>query len=289
MARAPKTTETKHETPTETKVETKSANALTPWQEQLARDAAVAAEMEQNSGGGQFFSTKGGILAFNDAPMKNNEMAVIILDTIMENVFYDGTYNPDVASSPLCFAFGRDEATMKPHENAIKNGSEQFDKCKGCPMNEFGTANVGKGKACRNTRRLALMSAGGFDDQGRFRQIDDVEHYESIGAMGMMKLPVTSIKGYAAFVKQVAGVLLRPPHGIFTKVKVIPDPKTQFKVIFEALGPIPDEFMPAVMKRNLEAKAIIEQPYNLEVEAPAAAPKGRAAASKRPEVKKRKY
>jgi hypothetical protein len=279
MARAPKTTA----------AATESSNALIPWQEQLAKDAAIAADMEANAGGGNFFSVRGGILSFNDAPLKNNEMAVVITDAILENVFYDGVYDSSTPQAPLCFAFGRDEMAMKPHDNVVKNGSEQFDKCRGCPMNEFGTANAGKGKACRNTRRLAMISAGEFDEQGRFKMVKEADHFES-AALGFMKLPVTSIKGYAAFVKQVVGVLGRPPHGIFTKVKVIPDPKTQFRVIFEALGPIPDHIMPAVMKRNQEARATIEQPYNLEVEAPAApAGKGRNAAPKRPEVKKRKY
>lgn len=260
------------------------SNALVSWDERLAADAAVAAGMEANAGGGNFFSLRGGILAFNDTPMPNNQMAVIIADSILENIFYEGSYDSDNPSPPTCFAFGRDEATIKPHATVFEKGQEQNDQCRGCPMNEWGTADKGRGKACRNTRRLALIPAGDLNAEGKFSMTDDVNHYETIAA-AMMKLPVTSVKAYATYVKQVAGVHGRPPFGIFTKIKLVPDQATQFKVVFEFLGKVPDKFMEAVMVRNTEAKATIETPYNLEaMDAP---PKKAPAKAKRPPVKKK--
>ena len=83
--------------------------ALVTWDEELARQAEIAASMEASAGGGQFFSTKGGILSWQDSPLSGNQMAVIILDSILENVFYEGHYDPDAPQSPTCFAFSRDE------------------------------------------------------------------------------------------------------------------------------------------------------------------------------------
>lgn len=246
------------------------STALIKWDEELAKQAEIAASMEANTGGGQFFSTKGGILSWQGAPLPGNQMAVIILDSIFENVYYEGRYDPDTPQSPTCFAFGRDEKTMRPHQIVIDAGDHQHDQCAGCPMNEFGSAETGRGKACRNTRRLAMIPAGTFNAAGKFELIEDEEHFAST-AIGFMKLPVTSVKGYSSFVKQVAGALRRPPFGIVTKVKIVPDPKSQFKVVFEPIMTVPDELLGIIMQRHEEAKSIIDFPYqpNDEEDAPA--------------------
>ena len=269
------------------------STALVKWDEELAKQAEIAAGMEANTGGGQFFSTKGGILSWQDAPLPGNQMAVVILDSVLENVFYEGRYDPDVPQGPTCFAFGRDEKELAPHKIVIEAGNEQCGAsglCAGCPMNEFGTAEVGKGKACRNTRRLGMIPAGTFNAAGKFELNEDLEHYENT-AVGFMKLPVTSVKGYASFVKQVAGALRRPPFGIVTKVKVVPDPKSQFKVVFEPIMNLPDELMGAIMKRHEEVKSTIDFPYQPAEEETAPAPKRGSRAAAKPVAKRgaRKY
>jgi hypothetical protein len=265
--------------------------AVTNWDEEMAKQAEVAAAMEANTGGGNYFSLKGGILSLNDAPIPGNTMAVVIIDSILENVFYEGAYDANALTPPTCFAFGRDDTTLAPHKTVVEHDQAQNETCRGCPMNEFGTADKGKGKACGNRRRIAMIPAGQFDAQGRFTAFDDEDHFTSVSA-AFMKLPPTSVKGYAAFVKQVAGTLRRPPHGIFTRVTLGPDPKTQIKVTFEPLSTIPNSLIPLMMKRNKDVATMIEQPYNLDVEeqAPAAPAKGgRGKAppvSQRPEVKR---
>jgi hypothetical protein len=267
--------------------------ALVRWDEELAKQAEVAAGMEANTGGGQFFSLKGGILSWQDAPLPNNQMAVVILDSVLENVFYEGKYDPDTPQGPMCFAFGREEKTLAPHQIVIDAGNHQCGEsglCEGCDMNEWGSADIGRGKACRNTRRLALIPAGTFNQAGKLELIDDVEHFES-AAMGFMKLPVTSVKGYASFVKQVAGALRRPPFGIVTKVKVVPDAKSQFKVVFEPIMNLPDELMGAIMKRHEEAQATIDFPYQPNDEEAVPPPKRGSRAAQKPVAKRaaRKY
>lgn len=273
----------------------KPSTALATWDEQLAAQAEVAAGMEESTASGQFFSMKSGILSWNDAPLPGNQMAVVILDSILENVFYEGAYDPDVPQGPMCFAFGRDDKTLAPHQIVVEAGNQQCGAsglCDGCDMNEFGSAETGRGKACRNTRRLAMIPAGYFDVNGKFVMQEDEEHYKS-SAVGFMKLPVTSVKGYAAFVKQITGALKRPPHGIITKVHVVPDPKSQFKVVFEPIMKMPDNLMEAVMGRHEEAVAVIDFPYTPNEEEVKAPPKRAKASNKaaRPAVKRgaRKY
>lgn len=242
---------------------TSTSTAVAKWDEELARQAQAAAAVEESTATGQFFSLKGGLLSFNDNPLPNNEMAVVILDGILENVFYEGKYDPDNIQGPTCFAFGREEKSMEPHKIVIESGNSQAGasgQCAGCEMNEWGSADTGRGKACRNTRRLAMVSAGTFEN-GKFKPFTEEEHFES-AAIAFMKLPVTSVKGYAAFVKQIAGALKRPPHAIFTKVSVRPDPSSQFKVVFEPLSQVPDELLGVIMTRHEEAVASIDFPYS---------------------------
>lgn len=248
------------------KAAAQQSTAIVKWDEELAAQADVAASMA-SSAGSQFFSVKNGVLSWNDAPVPNNQMAVIILGAIHENVYYEGKYDANNPEGPKCFAFSKDISTkdcapekMAPHEVAVKAETAQEGPCASCPMNEWGSSDTGKGKACRNTRRLAMIPAGTLNAQGKFEPIDDADEVLTT-KVGNLKLPVTSVKGFDGFVKQVAGALRRPPHGIITKVKVVPDAKNQFKVTFEPIDNVPNELMGAVMKRREEVLTLIDAPY----------------------------
>lgn len=252
-----------------------ASKAIVAWDEELAKQAEVAAGMEANTGGGQFFSLKAGVLSFDGAPMPGNQMCVIILDSVFETTYYEGEYDPDSPASPTAFAFGRDEDTMVWHENSAPEFAGLL--CRESEVCQWGSSDKGRGKAAKENRRLAMIPAGVFNRQGDLELFDDEAHF-SKAEIAFMKVPVTSVKGYAAFVKQTAAQLKRPPHGIFARVWVEPDPKSQFKVYFEAIEKVPNELMQVIMDRNEEAKASIEFPYQpYEAPAPKAPPRSRAA------------
>lgn len=276
---------------TKAKTETVSQSTeITNWDEELAKQAVIAAAIVENTGAGNFFSLKGGILSINEVAMPDNRMAVVITDFILENVFYEGDYDANQVTPPTCFAFGRDDKTMGPHATVKERGQDQNVTCQGCPMNAFGTADKGKGKACGNRARIGVIPAGEIDKNGNFKPHTEEDHFRS-SAVAYLKVPPMSVKGLAAYVKQVAAAMKMPPHGVFTRVSVVPDPKSQFKVQFEYLAPIPRPLIPTVMKRHNETEGLIEQPYNLDLDVPEeeATPKGRGkAVSKKPEVKRTK-
>jgi hypothetical protein len=258
------------------------------WEAELAKQAEIASAQEESSATGQFFGLRGGILTWADAPIPGNQMAVIILDGILETVYYEGDYDPDSPQSPIAFAFGRDEKELRWHESSHPDFAGNL--CHESEVCQWGSADKGKGKAARETRRLALIPAGNISKNGEFELFDNEEHFAS-ASIGYMKLPVTSVKGYASFVKQIAGTMRRPPHGVVTLVSVVPDPKTQFKVVFEALEQVPNDIMGTIMERHQEAKTAIDFPYpaweEVEEAPKRGAAKGKAAA--KPAVKKRKY
>ena len=243
--------------------------AIATWDEELAKYASEAAEQEKNTGGGQFFGLKGGILTLNDAQLPNNEIGCVVLDSILENVYYEDDFDADSPASPVCYAFGRDEDTMEPHEDVE---TKQAENCAACPHAAWGSADKGRGKACRNRRRLALLPAGTFDREGNFTPIDDAAHYEKAEAAFLGVSP-TSLKGFAAYVKGLAATLKRPPFGVFTRIKVIPDQKSQFKVTFENLGIVPNELMETVFNRAKAQRELMVFAYpkrSPEAERPAA-------------------
>ena len=265
-----------------------ASTEITNWDEELALQADASAKMEASTTTGAMFSIKSGVLSWNESPIENNQMAVVITDAILENVAYESDFDADNPSPPRCFAFGRVSEEMKPFSTVFALGQQVNDTCTGCEYNKFGTADKGRGKKCRNIRRLAIIPAGMLDGHGKFTMEKDPDSFDK-ATMGFMKLPVTSTTGFAAYVKMLAATLRRPPHGVFTKIKVVPDAKSQFKVLFEPLGLIPNNIMGKVIARHQEAVGSIEQPYNLELEEDASKGRGKPAAKGKAPIRGKKF
>lgn len=240
------------------------------WEKEMQAQAELAASAQRSSGGGgQFFSLKGGVLSFGENPMPGNQMAVVILADIMENSWYEGDYDPNVPASPKCFAFAKEEGELEPHE-AVDNDpyfERQNDVCNGCIRNEWGSAKVGRGKACKNVMRIAMIPAGVFRPKGSGRNTtfelelyEDPSHFAK-AEVAFMKLPVTSVKHYSKYVKQLAADLRRPPHGVITNIYLEPDEKSQYKVMFELVETLGNDILPAVMPRHKVEQASIDFPY----------------------------
>lgn len=201
----------------------KTTGAVNSYDEELAAFAAQYADMEQNSTGSlQFISTKGGRLSFNGGEVPDGRMNVIVLDHRMENQMYDREFDADNPASPVCFAFGTNPEDMRPHENSSEPQSEA---CAGCPMNEFGSAERGKGKACKNIRRLAIIPEG---------ELDNVED----AAVAYLKVPVMSVKNWAGYVQQLGNIMKVPPFAVITEVSIVSDPKSQFRLEFKLVEQI---------------------------------------------------
>jgi hypothetical protein len=240
---------------------TSNSTAIVKWDEELAKQAKVAAGMEESTAVGQFFSVKGGVLTWNDSPIQGNQLPVIIADAILENVYYKNEYDPENPEPPTCFAFGREESLMQPHKVSVECKCAQADTCKECEWNEWGTARKGRGKACKNVRRLAMIAAGILDTTGKFTPFEDPEEALGKSTIGYFRLPVTSVKGYAAHIKSITNTLKYPPHAVISKMQIFHDPDTQFKATFSSIMKVPKELLPIVMQRHEEAMSLIDFPY----------------------------
>lgn len=257
-------------------VNTRGNNTVVDWEKQMEADAAIATAQESLSGGGQFIGLRSGVLTFNGAAMPNNELRCVVLDNIFENVYYEEEFDQDNPGAPRCFAYGRfdigtkkingidvlEDSTadggMAPHHSVL---NPVHTDCASCPMNQFGTSKTGRGKACSNRRRLALIPVLGTMKKGTFQiNVGDIEHYQT-AALAYLKTPVTSAKIFGAYVSQVAASLKRPPYGVFTRIFVTPGGDNQFTVNFESIDNIPSSLGKIIMQRHEEAETAIVFPY----------------------------
>lgn len=240
--------------------------AVTRYDEAFAKMAQEYASGERVTGA--FISTRGGVLTFGEEALPGNQMCVIVLDAVQERTYYTEGYDPsrEVALPPVCYAFKRpeDEDEMAPHPSMqadLTYFQPQNDICRTCPMNDWGTSDKGRGKACTERRRLALIPAGYYTPVRGSRDFDlhfieDPDHYASAD-IAFLKLPVTSVKDWARYVTQLGSSLRRPPLAVATRIYLEPDPKTQFRVKFEMIEELPDTMFEVIMKRHEEAKASI--------------------------------
>lgn len=245
--------------------------AVTTWDERLAAMAAEAQAAEPASAGA-FISVRGGQLTIGGNAVPGNKILAIVIDSVHENAFYVGKYDPDNVMPPKCFAFGRNDADMEPAEACAE--SAEHEQCKGCPNNEWGTADTGRGKACQNRRRLALILE---------EQLENLEDAEPL----YLKLPVTSVSNWKGYVNDLATKQKRPPFSVLTEISVVPDPNTQFRVKFRCEATVDPEALDALEAKQKEVAEKIEFPYTSYEDALATA-KPAAAATRRGAVTRRR-
>lgn len=213
------------------------------WKQQLAAMAAEDTAREPVSSGNTI-STRGNKFTLGGSVIPN-PMRVIVLDYAFVNAYYGGVaYDKDNPSSPVCFATAKTEDSLTPDEQKVPEPVNET--CKGCQYNEFGSAeNGGNGKECKNTRKLAVISA-------------DVKEltpeYIAGTTIAFINVSPTGIKHWSGYVKKLKNALDMPVCGVVTELDFDPD-SDQPVVVPQYLEEIDDEdVMGAILKRRLECQ-----------------------------------
>lgn len=189
------------------------------------------------------------VFTLPDGQVIQAPLRVVIVDFISKNMFYEDAYREGEVSMPVCFSIDKTVSTMKPSPNAT---DPQSPACNGCPMNEFGSD--GAGKACKNTRFLAVS-------------LPDLEGDD----LYTISVSPTAIKAFDAYVGSVAKVFKAPPVRVITDVNFHPE-KTYPSLMFG--NPAPNPNYAEDYSRRDEAEDLL----TVEPEAPAeeaAKPKSR--------------
>ena len=160
-------------------------NAFLEQQKQQVLDkigaiAGNAIQVKQNK---TMHLPDGRILASNEL------LNVVILGFVSRNSYYEGAYDPKNIQPPLCFAVGDQPDNLIATDASPE---KQADSCTACPMNQWGSAATGEGKACKNTRYLVVTPEEALESPD--------------GEMPLWTLGVspTGIKHFDAYVRTLA-------------------------------------------------------------------------------------
>jgi hypothetical protein len=219
---------------------------LINYDEELAKMAKKAAVIERPMG--STIGTKAGVLTYDGNPCPQNKLKVIVIASVHANMLYEGKFDPNNLTSPVCFAYSEDGENMAPHPASSK---PQHHDCASCPMNQWKSdPEGGRGKACKNTRSLAVIPAS--------TQPEDVSTCE----IAILRPPVTSVKNWQMYVQKCGALYNAPPLAIITEVSTAPDQKTQYKVLFQDVGVVDRSMLGALLKRIPAAMDICQKVYD---------------------------
>lgn len=161
----------------------------------------------------------------------------VIVDFISANMHYPEKWDEDNPTPPNCFALGRIPSQMAPDPISSE---PQHETCKGCPKNEY-ESGVGKAKACKNTRSLAIIAEGA-----------DMDSH-----IWLLSVPPGSIRYYDTYVSTtLKGRYSLPPIGVVTEFYM--DPNKDFAAPrFKVDRTLVDEELEFYYSRKEEATATL--------------------------------
>lgn len=218
--------------------------------DQLLAQAAKEASSNEKSGGVPYLSIKGSKFRMGDDLIGKSLLAVVVA-TAYDNAYYDRKYDPDREEPvpPACFATNLVQADMEPHADSPVPVSEN---CKICEFNQFKSAPNGKGKMCKNGRRLLLASVN--------PQTGEVD----LNDLAIVRIPATSLQGWASYVKKLDAIEKKPAWAVVTKLSF--DEEADWPVI---LPTIHDHIHDKQMLVDIHSRLpmfndIVVQPYAVE-------------------------
>lgn len=223
-------------------LEVVGSRELSALEMQLAREAEEVAAIEKDESytwisiKGKKFTVDG---AANKAPLK----AVIMLSAF-ENVFYGKSYDSKNAMAPDCAALGYDEKSLAPYAG-LK--APQHTQCKGCAQNKFGSGKEGRGKACKNDRRLLLIAD------------DDTSDTPTLLAL---RLPPMSVQNWGPYVKRLSNTIKRPYYAVVTHIDFDPSGDVEYPLLTFTPGAVlTDDQVMRVMNFREYHKAAFVTPF----------------------------
>lgn len=249
-----------------------NGGALVPYAQRRAEAAQQYVTQVREPPAGDMISLKGGQFSMGDEVL-GDEIAVVTLNSVWLNIYYDMEYDKDTPSAPRCYAYGHSVAEMAPHESMADHAewfAPQSYDCQTCQFNKFGSARKGKGKACSNKERLAVIPGGiyepikGSKDKKLTLYLGEERHeyFRDADALSIL-LSVTSVKNWNEYVRKLAETMGQPPYGVVTRMYIEKSTKhEQFEVLFECLETIPDDTFDLITERHVKAGLSIIQPFS---------------------------
>jgi hypothetical protein len=251
-----------------------TGTALVSYKDRMAALVAQTKKAETPTGG--FISLKGGRMKIGEVAFPGDKINAIIVDYRMDNEFYPNAYETGKSQAATCHAVVRplefQSPWRKPRKGEdIETAFEHWDEdtgtgceapdpqveagmgCASCRMLEWNTAHLikgktgsGKGKACRESRRLFIAAADQCTNPGDIAR----------APIMTMIPPPTSVDNFKVLANELAEVLDVPCFGAVVEISVVADDRYQFVVKYKILEAIRDEgIMMALLQRHEEVSA----------------------------------
>lgn len=261
MATAKKTTKT---TSTAVAVKKSSNVAVANIKEALQKQAAENAGRIAPGGGKSIRIGQDKSFTLPDGTKTREPLQLVVVDFVSRNEWYDRPFSKDEMTAPACFAIHANPKDLAPSDNSpIK----QNDDCASCAMNAFGSSPTGAGKACANTRLLAVLPP-------------DADEETDIWTL---KVSPTAIREFDGFVASVNRAFQMPPVGVVVTVD-FNEAKDFPSLVFKDAEP--NENVAVHFSRQEEARELLNQEPDVSTFAPAEAKKA-APAARKPAVRPR--
>ena len=230
---------------------TSSSKAVTNYEEKLAEIAAKEAEREQ-AGTGQMISIRNSKFSFQGNDL-GSTLDVVVLNHAFINSYYDSLYDPDNPSPPACFAIALDDDGMAPHETSPNpQGDEVNGTCVGCWANQFGSDARGRGKACKNNRRLAVIPGhDGWEESLAEPQI------------AYLSVPPTSLAAWRGYVNKLGKGMKKPTFAFVTRM-TFDETEDYPKLQFEVLRPVDMDSIPRLIELREQTEDELLAPFSVE-------------------------
>lgn len=208
--------------------------AIVNYDEILAQRAAALSKKIAPPSGDKIRITQAKKFVFPDGQESPGPFNAVILDFVSANEYYTNPYVRGEVVPPDCFAISEEPALLAPSKNALKPQSEN---CSACHWNQYGTARVGKGKACKNTRLLALLPPDA----------------DASSPIWLMSISPTGIQAWDRYVASIYAQFNSTPARVITTIAF--DPKVDYpSVRFGNPVPLEAEMLPQFVSRLDEAR-----------------------------------
>lgn len=143
------------------------------------------------------------------------EFDAVVVDFVAASYYYTESFDRGNIVPPACFSISMEPASMVPSPNSP---DPQAGGCAACWANQFGSS--GKGKACQNTRLLAVLPTDA-----------DIST-----PLAILKVSPTAIRAFDAHVANVARKHGMPVRAVLTKFSFSEDQYSSVRFTDEGIA-----------------------------------------------------
>lgn len=173
-----------------------------------------------------------------------DEQHIVVVDFCTVNRYYDRPYDGNAPMPPACYAVGDIIKDMVPEDGVP---APQSASCATCWANKWESDAKGRGKACKNSRDLAIVLADELEDP----DIDPVMYVVSCAPTSLKSFDAAAQQSHRMFggtpIKAIMTMRVKSTENYFNLAFSDPQPNPYLERVFpllentaDMLGRLPD-------------------------------------------------